>query len=914
MYEDEYYNEEDNIHYISDQDSTDEKPQIEEIIKETSKNFQNESDFIKILLSEHYRDFRVKFFERIKYTDKSIFQGIKKEIRNTLNPYRIHFKNQNSLPNELKELYELLKGYYKEKYFNNTFFINYFLDLEKRHKEKSKFVTMLPKDEVEILNDIQRKVMIIKNLRHYLNTTIADLIQINFDQKKVLFENDYNIMKYKYLVIDEEVFSKMKEEEIFKFISNKKSSYKLRRPLNDFNIFNYIPILCKGYCQKEAEMFIDKFNKSIIDHVGNSNCERCIKIKENLDTINSQIKSLYLKTCIFSHNINEIMFHPLMFFSLEVYLPFYKKHCSQKQIDKIYKIVQENSIPKRFRNLKGFDIQSIYNPSDAGMKKIYNLLTEYTAKRRIFGNCCNLSEYKTSECKILFMPNNNDYYEHMKKCPNYHSNLDRRRIDKILENEICKDVIEDEKWKTDDDEIHCNKKDFCNKYHTRNELFFDEKNYRKLYPCCESYYCEKGNLCPKKHAIDIKIEEIFLPFKNKAKLEKELRNLIMKDDKIKKKLDKFSKVICKSCFNFIDGTLKRNLYKFPCEHIICSNCYNYYSSCPLCHLTDEDQNEYNKNVIFIKLDENLNKINELNEKNKKKRPKRTERDDSEDSKSDKSSDSDSSEDKKEYKKSKKDESGESSEESSEEENYRKDDDEMNLKYDDNTQKLDKEFDMSDVNYPDSKNDFSKTLMFEDKEKDDEDGHTRKGIKRGKNKGIGNDDERRYNNYNNHYNDYNRNSYNENSYYRSKNYNNSGRGKNNIRGRYRQRGRGRYNRYKNFNSHYYQKNEDDDHRNDYSENSNYRKSRGYNRGVGRGKNRNYNESENESNEDSKLSNSNENENEDNKDYDFREQFSMVKERKIRGGKRGRGFKRNNYFDENLEDEEDEDEGDRNEKFI
>ena len=897
MYEDEYYNEEDNIHYISDQDSTDEKPQIENIIKETSKNFKNESDFITILLSEHYRDFRVKFFERIKYTDKSIYQGIKKEIRNILNPYRIHFKKQNSLPNELIELYELLKGYYKEKYFNNTFFINYFLDLEKRHKEKSKFVTMLPKDEVEILNDIECKVKIIKNLRHYLNTTIADLIQINFDQKKELFENDYFIMKYKYLVIDEEVFSKMKEEEIFKFISNKKSSYKLRRPLNDFNIFNYIPILCKGYCQKEAEMFIDKFNKSIIGHVGNSNCERCIKIKENLDTINSQIKSLYLKSCIFSHNINEIMFHPLMFFSLEVYLPFYKKHCSQKQIDNIYKIVQENSIPKRFRNLKSFDIQNIYNPSDVGMKKIFNILTEYAAKRRLFGNCCYLSEYKTSPCEIIFKPNNNDYYEHMKKCPNYHSNLDRRRIDKILENEICKDVIEDGKWKTDDDEIHCSKKDFCNKYHTRNELFFDEKNYRKLYPCCESYYCEKGNLCPKKHAIDIKIEEIFLPFKNKAKLEKELSKLIKKDKKIKNKLDKFSKVICKSCLNFIDGTLQRNLYQFPCSHIICSNCFNYYSSCPLCCLNDKDQNEYNKNVTLIKLDENLNKIYQLKEKNKKKR---TESDDSEDSKSDKSSDSDSSEDKKEFKKSKKDESEENSEESSEEENYGKDD-EMNLNYDDNTKKLDKEIDMSDVNYPESKNDVYK--LSEDKEKDGKDGHIRKGVKRGKNRDNRDNDDSRYNNnYNNHYNN---NSYYENSYNRYKNYNNSGRGKNNIRGRYRQRGRGRYARFNNYNSYYRQINEDNEHINDYSENSNYRKGNEYNKGGGRGKKRNYNESEYESKEESKLSNSNENEDEDeaSKVYDYREQFSMRNERKIRGGKSGRGFKRENDFDESSEDKED-----------
>ena len=48
MNEDEYYD--DNVHYISDQDSIDEKPQIENIIGETIKKFKNESSVIKIIL------------------------------------------------------------------------------------------------------------------------------------------------------------------------------------------------------------------------------------------------------------------------------------------------------------------------------------------------------------------------------------------------------------------------------------------------------------------------------------------------------------------------------------------------------------------------------------------------------------------------------------------------------------------------------------------------------------------------------------------------------------------------------------------------------------------------------------------------------------------------------------------------
>ena len=130
--------EDENYHIISDQDETEDKQQIEIIIKETKKKFENESHFIKILLSGHYQDFRRKFFEKLRHTHKSIYQAIKKEIRNSLNPYRIFKEKDIEVPKEVKELYELLKEYYKERYFNNTFFLNYFKDLEEAHKKNQK--------------------------------------------------------------------------------------------------------------------------------------------------------------------------------------------------------------------------------------------------------------------------------------------------------------------------------------------------------------------------------------------------------------------------------------------------------------------------------------------------------------------------------------------------------------------------------------------------------------------------------------------------------------------------------------------------------------------------------------------------------------------------------------------------------
>ena len=571
------------------------------IINVTKEKFENESIVIEILLSDHYNDFRNKFFQNIREIDNSFYQAIKKEIRNNLNPYRIFLNKHTEISKDLKELSSLLKYYYKNSNFNNTFFINYFKDLEESHKNKSKskIISMMPKDEIESLNDIERKVIIIKGLMHYLNTTIEDRIQNNIDQKKEFFTNNDFHMMYKYLVIKIDEFSIMEETDLFKYLISDKIPFNLRRPINDYNFYNYYPILCKGYCQKEAKMFFDNFSTFIYSHIDKTDCKRCKEIKEDMSVIESQIKSLYLKTCIFSHNINEIMFHPLSFFTLKSYFPFYQK-IFDKQVNKeLEEIVEETEITENYKNLKNCEIRKIYE--ETKMKEIYNLLNEYAKKKEIYGNSCYLSEYKTEPCPIKFVPNNYDYYIHMKKCPYYHSILERRRITKNTENKICKGVIADKKWINDAAKIDCNEKD-CKKYHNRNELFFDERNYRKLYPCKEPFYCEKGDLCPKKHATDIKIEEIYLPDKNKNKLERSLKKLINKDDKVKTKIDKLYKVLCKSCLNYIDGIHGRNIYIFQsCKHVICSKCYDYYKSCPLCGFDEYKDNKNNKNIIFIDL-------------------------------------------------------------------------------------------------------------------------------------------------------------------------------------------------------------------------------------------------------------------------------------------------------------------------
>ena len=664
-----------------------------------AKKFKNESYAVKILLSDHYREFRANFFDNVRKTNKSIFQAIKKEIRNTLNPYRRFLKERIEISEDIQKLYNAFKAYYKERNFNNTFFINYFKDLENSHHEKTKF-DMLPKDEVETLNDIQRKVTIIKNLRHYLNTSIRDRIQMNYEQKKEFFENDYFEMMYRYLVIDEDVFSKLDEKKVFEYLSNQRNSNKLRRPLNDFNTYNYVPILCKGYCQKEAKMFVDKFNKSITKHLSEKECSRCKEIHDNLKEIESQIKSIYLKTCIFSHNINEIMFHPLMFFTLSECLPFYKKQFKQKFSKEIQKIVQTSEIPKKFSNFKFMEIQNVYSPSE--MKHIFNLLLEYAKKKGIYGNCCNLSEYKVEHCKIEFQPNN-DFQTHIQKCPFYHSDLEKRRINKVIDNEICKECIQDGKWKVNEEEkVKCSKGEYCNKFHTRNELFFDERYYRKLYPCTDctkENFCEKGDLCPKKHAIDIEIDDIYLPKEELFELKEKFNELQKKNKKVQNLIKKCSKALCEACKNYIDGDKENSFYKFKnCIHTICSKCYDYYKYCPFCGMDNEEdsidnKNSRNKQVCLIELNDRKIPIKKIDNKKNKTKKRR--------------SDSEESSEKSDI-----------SEESESDDNYDDDpsDEDLQDDKDDNDKSLDSDFEMSDIDFPDEQ---SKKPKKRNKQDDDE---------------------------------------------------------------------------------------------------------------------------------------------------------------------------------------------------
>ena len=610
---------ENSIHKISE--DSDDISDTEKIIREKIKIFKYEEDAVRLLLTEHFRKFRFNFFSKVKMTHKSVYQAIKKEIRNCFNPYRIFIKDKKiENEKELKALYEELKRYYKEKNFNNTFFINYFKDLKNAHekKSKSKFINMLPKNEEEALNDIHRKVMLIRTLKKYLVTTIVNRFQqINFDKNEEKSNKDEFIMMFQYLVIKRENFSCMNEEDLNKNISNIKGSNKLRRPINDFETYNYLPILCKGHCKHEAELFIHALDQEI--NQNHNICKECQNLKINFNNIKSQIRNLYSKTCVFSHNINEIMFHPLFFFSFEN-IPFYFSELNSKSLNaNISNIIETNKIPFIYTNLKSYKLRKLYNENESSMKEIIKLIKDYSLKSNLFGGSCFLPDYKTKKCSIgLFKLDENDYMNHMLKCPYYHDKLERRRPIQIKKNIICSHALKEggREWISDNKNISCKEEETCDKFHTRNELFFDERYFRKLYPCSEylpekdeeKYYynfCKKFDMCPRKHPIDIKIDEIYLPFDYKMDLKRELKKLQNKNTYVEKKIKYLKKIECRYCLNYIDGKDGRYLVFFNnCNHIICSKCLNTCGFCPFCGLNSSSEN------IIIKISTKNNIKNE----------------------------------------------------------------------------------------------------------------------------------------------------------------------------------------------------------------------------------------------------------------------------------------------------------------
>ena len=607
----------------------------------TKENFNN---YIKD--KEDYPEFKIlgdRHFQRFFNKDYEFF--IKIELDNIISPLQIKKNKYEFDPYEIKEeeilnnkdklflnLCDSLVKYYKTNGINQNFFKNYFNQLsEKLKSDVINFKGSLPVSVIEILNDIQFKVEIIKQLRFYLSTNLIGRASTYFEQNKISYSEEDAFIIFNYKIMNEETFKNSSFSKLVEL--NGKKGKKLRRPIgSQYNCFNYLPILCQGQCKEAAKdnfnkicIFIqsrhNKYNpndyplKNIVENY--EECKSCCHyLDDNSNLINTirdkleeEINIMYYRTCIFCHNKNEYLFHPLIY------------HTSKNKIYNNFKIElfqDDNCVPydKKFLKIdfdEKFELRELYIPDNLDIQRIIRFLEKYNSKNSVLDRIMNLPDIKTKVCPLLSKEQilNHDY----SKCPYYHNKLLERRRNLIIKyNDICPEKIikvnvekgKKIEWKTFKDLKDDNHKDDCEYYHNRNEVFFDRRNYRKIYNCPYKY-CVLGELCPYKHPSDIKINEIYLPEKYREELRKKQQELIKLNYEISEKLKKMPKcIICRNVLG-LKFVVCEN------EHPFCDNCQIYcINNCKVCHST--------KNyIINLTKNQSLNLPKYLSVTNKTKR-------------------------------------------------------------------------------------------------------------------------------------------------------------------------------------------------------------------------------------------------------------------------------------------------------
>jgi hypothetical protein len=410
----------------------------------------------------------------------------------------------------------------------------------------------------EIINLISFNFNLIQTLEYYQNMSFQDLMMRNM-------KNSFNTIKDSKLIF---FFTE------YKFIHNFNSEeltlnnlmYLIdgpeeeRRPLDSENgYYRYIPIKCKGYCQKNFQTFLEICNKE--------------KIEINEDHI-MEINSLFLKNCIFSHNFNEINYHPL-----KVQSKFCKdKRCQIKSCPDVH--VGEELL-LNFNKSQFKDILTQLN----NLIKLKNENREVIKKNQISRQLKDsekiILDYKTKPCR------KGKLCEDFKKCINHHSLLERRRNLNFftLHNKPCLKVFVEGKWQ---DPSLCLDGDYCSFFHTRNELFYDMRNFRKIYDCPNEQSkgsCEFYSTCAYKHSIDLNIDELYLPktikepFKERLNL---LENYSREMNRLKTFIDE-NKLICEMCRNYIVNKIG----VFDCGHNLCEYCIKKELVCRTCNKKSE---------------------------------------------------------------------------------------------------------------------------------------------------------------------------------------------------------------------------------------------------------------------------------------------------------------------------------------
>ena len=478
---------------------------------------------------------------------------------------------------EFHSIITFMKRHYKMREISEDCLYSFFNNIQLQIENKTKFPSPYNIQCLDdLLNALERKYCLIRNLNYYKSKSLIDRLQFNISYHNTcsFSKTDPNTTS---IQSNSQDYNEIMHFPLFHYLTipfHEKETKKRRRQINEDNgIYNYLPIHCKRYCEKVATKVI----KKIENFLRECKCEECILVTNYMtqqkDKFEENIKMLYKISCPFAHNETEIKYHPLNFLTVGCTEPF---HDSSSSYSSSF-FSNKDTICPYYHSLN--EIRVLFNISE--FTEIISLLNKkFPLKPK-----CYHPLIKTSECKLLsqnFIKKTINQHD-ITKCYDYHNILESRRNKIIMYNKICPNVIDKDHWKEEKD-IKCGWNNFCPFFHSRNEILFDKRNYRKLYDCYKSDYCDIGELCPYKHPIDINVEEIYLPEKEKEIIKEKLEEIKKNDNEIQflksEYLKDFECIICKR----YDIT---SFYIYDkCGHIICEKCLGNITECPECEDLD----------------------------------------------------------------------------------------------------------------------------------------------------------------------------------------------------------------------------------------------------------------------------------------------------------------------------------------
>lgn len=327
-----------------------------------------------------------------------------------------------------------------------------------------------------------------------LNNYITMQAQIKSMMKKNLCNlfADCNVaLKSNTETFDSSRYIKFEENMDFEDLINSLTGpeQKMRPAVLLYGCYNYFPVECKGYCSAFCDKIlkkIEQFNKSIYSDI--------TKDHANLESFQVD----FVKSCLFSHNAQEQLYHPLLMKS---------EYCRNKYCK------MEDPKCRYAHSRNELQIKGLL--SNDSIDSIENLVRQFEIfrhdKLRDFMNSNPVlklnHQFKIAKC----------IYKGCKdtiSCIYYHNKYERRRPNVSI-NKICPNVQANEKWL---DPKLCKEADLCEYFHTKNEVLYDYRNYRKLYACpyeLENGVCIRGSICYYKHVTDtnyrrIGLEDLYL--------------------------------------------------------------------------------------------------------------------------------------------------------------------------------------------------------------------------------------------------------------------------------------------------------------------------------------------------------------------------------------------------------------------